>query len=201
MAATALLGVSLAAKPGSPRFYWLTLGAAGTYTAGGLTSGPIPLGRAAKPTAEGRRCLLGAVLLGIGTFVVFYVCARIAKHIPILNRAIASILGFAHHGAMPLVVLSTVTNGAAEEIFFRGAVYAAAEDDCRASVPWSTAMYGLSTIATRNPALVLASVVMGTLFAMERRASGGVFAPVVTHLVWSMLMLKFLPPMFPPDAR
>src|SRR3954467_10914960 len=40
----ALLGVSLSTPPGSPRFYWLTLGVAGTWIVGGLASGPLHLG-------------------------------------------------------------------------------------------------------------------------------------------------------------
>ena len=60
----------------------------------------------------------------------------------------------------------------------------------------STAVYMLATAATRNPALMLASAVMGTLFALQRRASGGIQAPILTHLTWSILMLRYLPPLF-----
>jgi hypothetical protein len=49
--------------------------------------------------------------------------------------------------------------------------------------------------------LVAASGVMGALFALQRRASGGIQAPMITHLVWSALMLRFLPPLFPPPTR
>ncbi|GAB2972645.1 hypothetical protein [Nocardioides montaniterrae] len=37
---------------------------------------------------------------------------------------------------------------------------------------------------------------MGTVFAAQRRASGGIQAPLITHLTWSALMLRFLPPLF-----
>ena len=37
-------GASLSTKPGSPPFYGLTLGVAGTWVAGGLVSGPLHLG-------------------------------------------------------------------------------------------------------------------------------------------------------------
>ena len=56
--------------------------------------------------------------------------------------------------------------------------------------------YSLATVATRNPALVLASGVMGTLLAVQRRATGGIQAPLLTHLTWSTLMLRYLPPLF-----
>jgi len=37
---------------------------------------------------------------------------------------------------------------------------------------------------------------MGALFGLQRRASGGIQAPVLTHLTWSTLMLRYLPPLF-----
>jgi hypothetical protein len=56
----------------------------------------------------------------------------------------------------------------------------------------STAVYTAATITTRNPALVLAAGVMGTLFGLQRRATGGLQAPLVTHLTWSTLMVRHL---------
>ena len=66
----------------------------------------------------------------------------------------------------------------------------------RHPVAASTAVYVLATTATRNPSLVLASGVMGALFGLQRRATGGIQAPLITHLTWSILMLRFLPPLF-----
>ena len=77
-----------------------------------------------------------------------------------LRRAIASILSYDRHGARSLVLATTLANGAAEEVMFRGAGYAALGQ--RHPVLWSTSAYALATVATRNPAL--ASGVMGILF-------------------------------------
>ena len=60
----------------------------------------------------------------------------------------------------------------------------------------STAESAVATASTRNPARVLASVVMGPRFGVQRRASGGVEAAALTHLTWSVLMLRYLPPLF-----
>jgi hypothetical protein len=38
--------------------------------------------------------------------------------------------------------------------------------------------------------------VMGSLFALQRRASGGLQAPLLTHVTWSTLMVRYLPPLF-----
>jgi membrane protease YdiL (CAAX protease family) len=200
LASSGLLNASMSTTPGSARFYGLTFGAAATLTAGGLASGPVHQGwtGAGRPGQPNRRPVLGPVLLGVGAFAVFYGLALVARHIPPLRWAISKVLSYAHHGSATLVLLTTLANGAAEEVFFRGAGYLAVGD--RHPVALSTALYALATTATRNPALVLASAVLGTLFGLQRRATGGVQAPMLTHLTWSVLMLRFLPPLFQPPT-
>ncbi len=195
VAGAALLGVSLSSKPDSPRFYVLTLGVAGTWLIGGLASGPLHLGWERKGAQEYRRPVLTPILAGAGAFGAFYGVALGARHLPVLDRAITSVLRYASEGSDPLVLLTTLANGVAEEVFFRGALYAAVGVERPVAV--STGVYMLATTATRNPALVLASGAMGTLFAAQRRASGGIQAPILTHLTWSSLMLRYLPPLFP----
>ncbi|MEC3981646.1 CPBP family intramembrane glutamic endopeptidase [Amycolatopsis sp. H20-H5] len=196
VAGAGLLGVSLSTKPGSAQFYRLTSGVAATWVAGGLASGPLHLGWTRRRDEPLRRPLVTPVLIGVGAFGVFYACALVSRRIPVLNRAISGILRYAHQGSPRSVLLTTLANGAAEEVFFRGAVFAAASG--RGPVRISTAVYALTTVATRNPALVLASIVMGSLFGLQRRATGGIQAPLLTHLVWSALMVRYLPPLFAP---
>ncbi|WP_329045518.1 CPBP family intramembrane metalloprotease [Amycolatopsis sp. NBC_01488] len=180
-AGSVLLGASLASPPGSRRFPVLTASVAATWFAG---AGPVP---------RGRRDVVQPVLAGAGAFGVFYGCALVARHVPPLRRAITGVLSHAHRGSTPSVVATALVTGAAEEVFFRGALYDAF------GARRATAMYVLSTTATRNPALVLASAVMGTLFTVQRGRSGGVQAPLLTHVVWSALMLRFLPRLLPPE--
>jgi hypothetical protein len=134
------------------------------------------------------------VLTGIGAFGAFYGAALVARRIPVLDAAITRVMRYAHQGSTPLVATTALANGVAEEIFFRGALYAAIGAERPVLV--STAVYGLATAATRNPALLLASLVMGALFGTQRRITGGIQAPVITHVTWSALMLRFLPPLF-----
>ncbi len=189
-----LLGMSLSTKPDSKQFYGLTAAVAATWTAGGLLSGPLHLGWIQGRDQRLRRPVITPVATGVGAFAFFYGCALVARRIPLLDRAIGDVLSFAEQGKGPLVVATTLANGLGEEVFFRGALFAALEAD--RAVVVSTAVYTLTTVSTRNPALVLASVVMGTLFSMQRRASGGLQAPVLTHLTWSSLMVRYLPPLF-----
>lgn len=193
-----LLGASLSAEPDSTRFYTLSLGGAGTWLAGGLGSGPL-IGNSTHAPAS--RLLIEPVATGAAAFGIFFSAARVARRIPVLNEAIAGVLRYAHRGWRPLVLVTTLANGIGEEVFFRGAVYAAVGADH--PVAASTAVYTLAATATRNPALVLASCAMGTLFALQRRHSDSILAPILAHLTWSTLMLRYLPPLFPEsvDAR
>lgn len=189
-----LLGASLSTAPGSREFYLSTAAVAGVWTAGGLASGPLHLGWIENRDATLRRPVLTPVATGAGAFGLFYAAALVARRIPVLDDALRRVLRFADEGEGPIVLATTLANGFGEEVFFRGALYAALGD--RRPVVASTAVYALATSTTRNPALVLAAGAMGTLFALQRRATGGLQAPLLTHTTWSALMLRFLPPLF-----
>ncbi len=189
-----LLGVSLSTRPGSKQFYGATLTVAGVWTAGGLLSGPLHLGWIQGQDQRLRRPVVTPIATGVGAFGFFYACALVARAVPPLDRAISRVLVFAEEGEEPLVLLTTLANGLGEEVFFRGALYSAL--GAGRPVLTSTAVYTLATTTTRNPALVIAAAVMGTLFGYQRRASHGLQAPVLTHLTWSALMVRYLPPLF-----
>jgi hypothetical protein len=190
--AAALLGLSLSARPGSPRFYLLTLGLAGTWTAGALSSGPLPLTR--PGTRPGASSVITPVLTGAAAFGLFYGAARLARHIPPLSRAIGNVLDYADGGAKPLVLLTASANAVAEELFFHGALWTAAPHPH--PIATTTLAYVATTAATRNPALILAGTATSTLFGLQRHATGGILAPTLSHLTWSLLMLTYLPPLY-----
>jgi uncharacterized protein len=139
------------------------------------------------------------VLTGIGAFGLFYGAARLARHIPPLDRAIGGVLRYADEGSTRLVLLTACTNGVGEELFFRGALWPVVEESH--PVVKTTLAYAAMTAATRNPALVLGGTVMSVLFGLQRRASGGILAPALTHVTWSVLMLCYLPPLFRTPQR
>lgn len=202
VAGASLLGRAFAAPPGSARFYALSSAVAATWLGGArLARGRARRGSGRTRLVPGRarpgdwqRVVLAPVATGVAAFGVFYGGALVARHVPALDGAINRVFRFADEGSTPLVVLTTLVNGVAEETFFRGAVYSAAGD--RHPVAVSSAVYVLATAPTRNPALVLASALMGVVFAAQRRASGGVHGPALAHVTWSSLMLRYIPPLF-----
>jgi CAAX protease family protein len=148
-----------------------------------------------SPTTSGNGV---PVLTGAGAFGLFYGAARIAQRIPALDRAIASVLRYEHVGSTSVVLLTASANALAEELFFRGALWALVEDS--RPLITTTLAYAAITATTRNPALVLAGATTSVLFGLQRHNSGGILAPALSHLTWSLLMLRYLPPLFRPPA-
>lgn len=186
----ALLGTSLATRPGSAWFAPLLLAVALTWTAGGFASGRLHLGYLPFRGTL-RRPVLTPILVGVAAGAVFLAGGALLRLVPPLRDLAVHVLDHAQHGMPWLVALLALANGAAEEVFFRGAVYAAIGEPH--AVAGSTAVYVAVTAATGNPLLVLAGVLMGSLFALQRRSSGGILAPLLTHLTWSLVMLAALP--------
>jgi uncharacterized protein len=60
----------------------------------------------------------------------------------------------------------------------------------------TTAANAAATFATGNMILASAGVLLGMVVGLERRASGGVLAPVLIHVTWSLAMLFALPLLF-----
>jgi uncharacterized protein len=191
---TGLLGASLSTKPGSRKFYALTFSVAGTWLIGGLAVEPLDWNSVRGTQRSFRELVAVPVLTGVAAFGAFFGAALVARRIPVLNEALISVLNYSERGTDSLVLLTTLANGVAEEVFFRGSLFSALGSPYPAAA--STGAYMLTTCATRNPALVIAAGVMGTVFAAQRRSSGGLLAPILTHVTWSALVLRYLPALF-----
>jgi uncharacterized protein len=187
-----LLGFSLAVRPGDALFYPLTLGVAATWVVGGLLSGPLHLG---YTESRGRlhRPVAVPLLVGVAAGGVFVLGALVVREIGPLRDYVASVLAHAQQGTLWLIAVVALVNGVAEEVFFRGALFAAIGREHPVVI--STAVYALATVATGNPMLVFAALTVGAVFALERRSSGGILSSSITHVTWSMAMLFALPPL------
>jgi len=187
-----LLGLSLSLRPGDPAFYWLTGSLAATWALGGVASGPLHLGQI-RFRNELRRPVLTPIVLGLACAAVFVLGALVIREIGSLRSLTDDVLDHARRGSLVLILGVTVLNGVAEEIFFRGALFAAVGRHRAVAV--STTIYTLTTFATANPMLVFAAAALGTVLSLQRRASGGILAPMLTHVTWSSAMLFALPPL------
>lgn len=195
MAATAvvgalLLGAGVAQPAGSAWFYGLTVLVAAVWISGAILADRLaPSAGGVLPL--GRRAVLPPLLVAVAAYAFFAACSLLVRLVPPVQHALAAVLGHARGGSMVLVLAVAALNGAAEEVYFRGVLYQTVARTNPVLV--TTTVYALVTAGTRNVALVLAAVVMGFIFARQRRVAGGLLAPVVTHLAWSLLMVLLLP--------
>ena len=184
-----VLAMSLRIEPGNVWFYPATLGLASVWAVGALTSGRLHLGRIAWGDGFARP-IITPIAMGLILGLVFVVGALVIREIPFLADQVNSILEYADAGSLPILVVITAINGIAEELFFRGAAYAAIT---RHPVAWTTLAYAVATLATGNVMLSFAALILGVVVGLQRRASGGILAPILTHVTWSLSMLLILP--------
>ncbi|MEZ0359313.1 CPBP family intramembrane metalloprotease [Mycobacterium sp. ENV421] len=188
-----LLGLSLTRRPGDAAFYWLTMALAATWAFGARASGPVHLG-CIRWRGRNQRPVITGLAIGLLLGGIFVLGGLVTREIPPVAEAITRVLEYANHGSLLLIVVITLVNGLAEEMFFRGALYTAL--GAFHPVVISTVLYTIATCASGNWMLGFAAIILGTVCALERRATGGVLAPVLTHVVWGLIMVLALPPMF-----
>lgn len=188
-----VLGFSMTRHPGETSFYLLTLALSAVWAIGSLVSGPLHLGgicwrgRNQRPVITGS--LTGLVLGG-----VFVLGGLIAREIPPVAELITRVLQFAGQGSWRLALAIALVGGIAEEMFYRGALYTALGRHHPLLI--STVLYVCATLASQNLMLGFAAIILGTVCAWERRSTGGVLAPILTHFVWSLVVVLALPPLF-----
>jgi membrane protease YdiL (CAAX protease family) len=193
VAGAIVLGFSLTRDPGDTSFYWLTFLLAAVWTVGAFASGPLHLG-CIRWRGRNQRPVMIGVMIGLALAGVFVAGGLVVREIAPIRDLIARVLEYANYGSLWVVVVITLVNGVAEELFFRGALYTALGRFYPVIV--STLLYIAATLASGNLMLGFAAIILGTVCALERRATGGVLAPVLTHFIWGLVMVLGLPPMF-----
>jgi uncharacterized protein len=102
-------------------------------------------------------------------------------------------------GGAPLAVaamLLVAGTAPAEEVLWRGAVFARATR--RLGGGWrpvaaTTVLYAAVVGLSGYPALPLAALVCGAVWARQRQVTGSLVPGVVAHALWALLVLLYLP--------
>ena len=188
-----LLGYSLRSRPGDQSFFVSAVSLGAVWTVGAFLSGPLHLG-SINWRGRNQRPALTGITVGLLLGAVFLAGGLVAREIPPIADRITRVLEYTNHGHLGFIVLIALFNGVAEELFFRGALYTALGRFYPVAI--STLLYVCASSASGNAMLGFAALILGTVCACERRATGGVLAPVLTHLVWGLIMVLALPPIF-----
>ena len=185
-----VLAYALRIEPGDPLFYGATLLLAAVWAVGAVLSGTLHLGRARTRSGSDRaRPVVQSLVLGFGLLAVFLAGSVVVARVPALREPVQNLLDHARFGSLPLVALITAVNGVAEELYFRGAAFAAVGR--RHAVVVTT--LAVVTAFSGVPLLVLAAAILGCVTGLQRRVTGGILGPIITHLTWSLGMLFLLP--------
>lgn len=185
----AVSGWALRIPAGDAMFYPATALLATVWLVGAFASGPIRIGREPHRTS---RPVVSSILTAAVLAIIFCVGALVVARIQPLREPVLALLEHATVGNLVLVAALTAVNGVAEECFHRGAVYSATSRFHPILV--TTVIYGAVTAASGILLLVVAAVLLGLVTAVQRRCTGGVLGPIITHVVWSMVMLFALGP-------
>ncbi len=187
-----VLALTLRIRPGDDLFYVGGLALATVWIVGGLAAGRLHVGWARTRDAGLARPVVQPVALALLAVAVFLLGAVLVGLVPWLAAPVEDVLDHARYGSLPLIWLVAVVTGVGEELYFRGALFAAVGR--RHPIAITTAVYVVATAATGNLMLALAALLLGLLTGAQRRVTGGVLAPIITHVIWSSAMLLLLPP-------
>jgi len=139
---------------------------------------------------------MGAVS-GLGLYALSCAGALLARETP-LWPGVQDLAALARGGA-PLAVaalLVVVGTSPAEEVLWRGAVFARATR--RLGPGWrpvaaTTGLYAAVAGLSGYPALPLAALVCGAVWARQRQVTGSLVPGMVSHAVWALLLLLYVP--------
>ena len=138
--------------------------------------------------------MVSGTVIGLLLGGVFIVGGLIVREIPVVAELITRLLRYSDQGSWRLTMAVALLAAVGEEMFYRGALYTALGRHHPLLI--STVIYAIATLASsRNPMLAFAAIILGTVCALERRATGGVLAPILTHFVWTLVVLLGLPPL------
>jgi membrane protease YdiL (CAAX protease family) len=190
----AALALALKEHPGEPGFYWWSLALSGVWALGAFASGPLHLG-GARWRGRNQRPVVSGTTIGLIVGAVFIVGGLIVREVPAIADFVTRLLRYSDQGSWRLTMVVALLAAICEELFYRGALYTALGRHHPLLI--STVIYIIATLASsQNPMLAFAAVILGTVCALERRATGGVLAPILTHFVWTLVVLLGLPPIF-----
>ena len=189
----ALLGaaglfISAQAPAGSVQFYVATFFTAAIWLGSWLLWGNRQCFSGHAP-----RELTRGAAIGIALIALFILGALIVRHIPMLAGPVSDLLDNMRHGSVPITLATLVINGVGEELFFRDVARRQLADALSPAILAQLALYIAVTAAMGIPLLLVASVLIGGIAALEARRADSLISATTLHLVWSTGMAFLLP--------
>ena len=107
------------------------------------------------------------------------------RSIPALAGPVSDLLDNMRHGSVPMTLATLIINGVGEELFFRDVARRALSDASSPSLIFQVALYIAVTAAMGVPLLLVASILIGGIAALEARRADNLLrhhaAPGLEH--------------------
>ena len=195
-----LLAVSLALASGWPLALWLgqRAGALDVVLASYATLLLVVLWLAGREVLRPllvfrpKPALVGAALGAALVVSAHLAYPHVARALPFVAEGVHQVYA-GLSGSEALFSLALVA--LAEEMLFRGVLIDALSARMRAPWAWALAigLYALAQVGAGIALLPLLAFGFGGVFALERRLSQSLVAPVATHLVWTLALAVAFP--------
>jgi membrane protease YdiL (CAAX protease family) len=161
----------------------------------GITA--ILLAPAAEPTVSDGRALAVGAASGIVLFLATRIFVAIAIHWrPFARHVIDAYREAAEEPFVRSLVLSLLVSVPAEEFFFRGLTQRTLAETwlgAGGAAAVTLVLYVLGNLPSRSLPIVAGAIVGGAVWGALAWWSGGIIAPLASHVAWTGLML-ILPP-------
>lgn len=142
------------------------------------------------------------IALGIGAGLAMAIATHVlypvgVALVPGLEREVEALYAELHappgpRAAIPILLLVVL----AEELVFRGllvAILARWGMKPAATVVVATALYAVPQLAGGEPVLIALALVCGAVWTWQRVISGTIWAPLITHTLWDLIVFVLVP--------
>ncbi len=127
---------------------------------------------------------------GVGLAAASLAGGLVLAGVPATAPWVAGPVAAAADGRWGVLAVALVA-GAAEEVFFRGALPRLLTGSARWVVP--TAVYALVTLCTGSPALAVMALLLGPVAMWARETSGSLAGALFVHALWTLTMVGLFP--------
>lgn len=133
----------------------------------------------------------GAVMT-VGTYVAYAISQR---WIPSLAGRVGELYRNAGSGSFAMAMVATVAVIFAEEILWRGPLLRPLERKAGRGVMIliSLGTYTLAQGGSRSVVVMLAALICGAIWLLERLWTRSLIAPLLSHLMWTLIVVHLLP--------
>jgi membrane protease YdiL (CAAX protease family) len=132
--------------------------------------------------------LVAGAASGVALFVIFWIGEQVLVVVlPTLAAEVGDLYSVRGETKALYIPLILVIAGLGEELFFRGLIQE------RAGVAVALVVYAGVHLWERKVILVVAALIGGIYWGALLSLTGGLVAPIVSHLVWAMLIIVWRP--------